>query len=152
MIITFCGHSEIYAETCLKEKILNQIEKIAKGLPVIFYLGDYGAFDIAAKLAALEYKQKVQQSQVVFVTPYMDEKYLKRRNPLKDGYDSIIYPQIETTPKKFAIIERNKWMVKEADYVIAFVKYTWGGAAKTLEYAQNIKKKIFNLADNNKNS
>ena len=37
-------------------------------------------------------------------------------------------------------------MVEEADLVIAFVAYSWGGAAKTLEYAKRKKKTIINLA------
>ena len=37
----------------------------------------------------------------------------------------------------------------EADLVIAYVTYSWGGAAKTLEYAKRKKKTIINLAEKN---
>ena len=37
-------------------------------------------------------------------------------------------------------------MVDSADLVIAYVQYSWGGAAKTLEYAKRKKKTIINLA------
>ena len=37
-------------------------------------------------------------------------------------------------------------MVEEADLVIAYVMYSWGGAVKTLEYAKRKKKTIINLA------
>ena len=40
-------------------------------------------------------------------------------------------------------------MVDEADLVIAYVMYSWGGAAKTLEYAKRKKKTIINLAEKN---
>ena len=36
-------------------------------------------------------------------------------------------------------------MVNEADLVIAYVMYSLGGAAKTLEYAKRKKKAIINL-------
>jgi hypothetical protein len=37
-------------------------------------------------------------------------------------------------------------MVESADVVIANVKYGWGGAAQTLEYAMKKKKKIYNYS------
>ena len=39
-------------------------------------------------------------------------------------------------------------MVEEADLVIAYVMYSWGGAAKTLEYAKRKKVSIINIALN----
>ncbi len=146
MIITFCGHSKFELDYNLEEQVFNEIEKFAKGEPVIFYLGGYGRFDEISKHAAKRYKNKNNNSVLTFVTPYMDEKYLKNREPLKDGYDNIYFPDIENTPKKYALLERNKCMVKEADYIIAFVKFSWGGAAKMLEYAQKHNKKFINLA------
>ena len=62
-------------------------------------------------------------------------------------YDGIIYPPLENVPPRFCISRRNEWMVDEANLVIAFVKYSWGGAAKTLEYAKRKKVKSFNLAE-----
>ena len=41
---------------------------------------------------------------------------------------------------------RNEWMVDSAELVIAYVKYSWGGASKTLEYAKRKMKQIINLA------
>jgi len=37
-------------------------------------------------------------------------------------------------------------MVNESDFLICYVKNSWGGAAKTLEYAKQKKKNIYNLA------
>ena len=37
-------------------------------------------------------------------------------------------------------------MVDSADLVIAYVKYSWGGAAKTLEYAKRRKVPIINIS------
>ena len=36
--------------------------------------------------------------------------------------------------------------VDEADLVITYVAYSWGGATKTLEYTKRKKKTIINLA------
>jgi len=36
-------------------------------------------------------------------------------------------------------------MLQNADFVIAYVKYGWGGAAKALQYAAQHKKRFVNL-------
>lgn len=59
------------------------------------------------------------------------------------GYDETVYPPLESVPKRFAISRRNEWMVRESDIVVAYVTHSWGGAAKTLEYARRKKKQIF---------
>jgi len=145
MIITFCGHSQLFNSDDLDNKILEIIKKETNDKPVTFYLGGYGNFDAIAHQSAKDYKKEHPESEIIFVTPYLDETYLKNREPLKYGYDKIVYPDIENTPKRYAILERNKWMVKECDLVIAFVKYSWGGAYQTLKYAKQQKKKTINL-------
>ncbi len=148
MIITFCGHAEIYEEKSLEDLIYNEIEKVANGQTVTFYVGLYGDFDWLAKNAALRYKNKYKNSKIVFVTPYIDEKYLQTKSSFIYGYDEILYPDLEKTPKRFAISKRNIFMADKADFVIAFVRKSWGGAAKMLEYVKNHKKPYVNLAEN----
>ena len=76
---------------------------------------------------------------------YLDKNYSKLEFA-KYNYDDVIFPPLESVPRKFAILKRNEWMVEEADLVIAYVMYSWGGAVKTLEYAKRKKKTIINLA------
>ena len=64
---------------------------------------------------------------------------------MKALYDDVLYPPLETTPYRLAIVKRNEWMVSQSDLVIAYVLYSWGGAARTLEYAEKRKKKIIQL-------
>ena len=63
------------------------------------------------------------------------------------GYDSTVYPPLETVPRRFAISHRNRWMVESADVVVAYVLHDWGGAATTLRYACRKKKKIISYCD-----
>jgi len=146
MIISFCGHSQ-FSDNCpeLKNKIINLIKDKSNDGPVTFYLGGYGGFDGFAHDIANEYKSNHPDSAVIFVTPYLNDDYLKNREPLNYGYDEVIYPDIENTPKRYAILERNKWMVKKSDLLIAYVNYSWGGAVKTLEYAIQSKHPYVNF-------
>ena len=70
----------------------------------------------------------------MLITPYL--KNLTKN----DIYDATIYPPIENVLPMYAIIKRNEWMVERADLIIAYVKYTYGGAYKTLNYAERKKK------------
>ena len=55
-------------------------------------------------------------------------------------YDSTTYPPLEKVPPRYAIVKRNEWMVCESDVVISGVTHSWGGASKTLEFAQRKNK------------
>ena len=92
-----------------------------------------------------ELKKDFPEIELLFITPYLDKNYSKLELA-KYYYDDLIFPPIENVPRKFAILKRNEWMVDSADLVIAFVKYSWGGAAKTLGYAKRKKKQIINLS------
>ena len=149
MIITFCGHSNCLFSDEEKEKLKQLlIKEIRKNPTCKFYLGGYGDFDSFCLRSLRELKKEFQDIELIFITPYIDKTYSKLEFA-KYHYDDVIFPPLESVPRKFAILKRNEWMVEEADLVIAYVMYSWGGAAKTLEYANRKKKQIINLAIKN---
>ena len=107
--------------------------------------GNYGDFDGLCLLTLKDLKNDFSEIELIFITSYLDKNYSKLEFA-KYHYDDIIFPPLESVPRKFAILKRNEWMVEEADLVIAYVMYSWGGAVKTLEYAKRKKKTIINLA------
>ncbi len=58
------------------------------------------------------------------------------------GYDATLYPPLERVPARLAILRRNQWMVEESDVLIAYVTHGWGGAAATLKYTRQKKKRV----------
>ena len=147
MTITFCGHSNFSFDTTVKEKLKALLlQKIRKNPTCKFYLGGYGNFDSLCLSILKEIKADFPNIELLFITPYLNNEYSKLETA-KLYYDGIIYPPLENVPPRFCILRRNEWMVDEADFVIAFVKYSWGGAAKTLEYAKRKKVPFYNLAD-----
>ena len=146
MVITFCGHSNCLFSDEEKEKLKQLlIKEIRKNPTCKFYLGGYGDFDSLCLRTLRELKKEFQDIELIFITPYLDKNYSKLEFA-KYHYDDVIFPPLESVPRKFAILKRNEWMVEEADLVIAYVMYSWGGAAKTLEHAKRKKKTIINLA------
>ena len=85
----------------------------------------------------------------MFVTPYMTLTQQEKIKYLLDSrlYDSTIYPPLENTPPKFAILKRNEWMINAADLIIAFVTHSYGGTYKSFEYAKKKKKNLINLSE-----
>ena len=147
MTITFCGHSNFSFDNTVKEKLRELLlQEIRKNPACKFYLGGYGDFDSLCLSILKELKIQFPNIELLFITPYLDDNYSKLETA-KLYYDGIIYPPLENVPRRFCISKRNEWMVDEADFVIAFVKYSWGGAAKTLEYAKRKKVEFFNLAE-----
>ena len=149
MIITFCGHSDFLFSDDVRQQLKNiLVSEIIKNPTCKFYLGGYGDFDSLCLQTLRELKKEFQDIELIFITPYLDKNYSKL-DFAKYHYDDVIFPPLESVPRKFAILKRNEWMVEEADLVIAYVMYSWGGAAKTLEYANRKKKQIINLAIKN---
>ena len=146
MIITFCGHSDFLFSDDVKQQLKNiLIKEIRKNPTCKFYLGGYGDFDGLCLSTLKDLKADFPEIELIFITPYLDKNYSKLEFA-KYHYDDVIFPPFESVPRKFAILKWNEWMVEEADLVIAYVMYSWGGAAKTLEYAKRKKKTIINLA------
>lgn len=145
MSVTFCGHGDIYYDSDIKQSLQKEIETAIKHDETEFLLGGYGNFDLLAATVLKNLKSKYPQIKSTLVTPYIDKKYDTNL------YDESIYPPLENVPKKFAIIKRNEWTVDKSNLVIAYVKYNWGGASRTLNYAVKKRKNIVNLANQNTN-
>lgn len=153
MVVAFFGHSSLYITDELCNDIYGTIKKIIHhGEKLSFYCGGYGDFDNLCARICRSIKKGNPLCEVVFITPYITETQQRKIKELMDKklYDSVIYPPLETVPPRFAISKRNEWIIQQADLIIAYVKYTYGGAYKALQYAQRKKKLIINLAEDHK--
>ena len=148
MIVTFCGHRNL-SDNTIGERLINTITKLflkatTDNLPISFYCGGYGEFDYLAENTVDKVRNNFPNTRCekLFITPYITQSYQWRNKQMKQRFDDIIYPPIENVPYKYAIIRRNEWMIDAADFVIAYVKYSWGGASRSLEYAKRKNKNI----------
>ena len=56
---------------------------------------------------------------------------------LRRQFDDIIIPEeLLGVHYKAAIGKRNQWMIDQSQYLIAYVRRSFGGAVKALQYAQ----------------
>ena len=134
--VTFCGHAELANPDAVCVWLAETVDCLISQGAVTFYLGGYGAFDRMAASVVREKKRQHPHIESVLVLPYLD------REMDASGYDTTVYPPLESIPRRFAISKRNEWMVDASDAVVACVTHDWGGAAKTLAYAKRKKKQI----------
>ena len=141
MIVTFCGHREVQEPEKVRKWLYKTVELLIREGADCFYLGGYGQFDTMAAGVVHELKQKYPQIRSVLVLPYLDREYDA------SGYDESAYPPLENVPRRYAISKRNEFMVDNVDVVVAYVIYGFGGASKTLQYAERNNKRIIQYSN-----
>ena len=147
MIVAFSGHSQYIRNPLDEKRVLEILEQRVGNMPCDFFLGEYGKFDGFAYDCAKKMKEKNTQCRLVFVTPYLP---VERSNyALQHGkrFDCILFPEIERVPRKYAILYRNRYIVDNADILIAYVTHKYGGAYKMYQYARRKNKEIYNIAE-----
>lgn len=143
MVCTFFGHRDTPqgVESMLKKALIDMIENKNVDL---FYVGNQGRFDTMVRKNLMRLKEDYPHISYAVVLAYMPGE----KDPNGDAEDfSTIYPDgLESTPPKFAINKRNRWMVEQSDYVVTYVKRTFGGAAQFKALAEKKGKYVINLA------
>ena len=113
----------------------------------MFYVGNHGSFDVLAFKVLREMKDEFPYINYAVVLAYMpghSEKEYSYYSP-----EETLYPDgLEKVPRKFAIVWRNNWMLKQSDTVICYVYHHFGGAGQMIEKAQKQNKTIINLHKN----
>ena len=143
MIVSFFGHSDFVPNEAIKYRLANILNDIVGNFDVKFYLGGYGGFDNFAYGCCREFKKMHENSRLMLVTPYLNMS--KRFAAVASDYDEVIYPPLEEVIPKYAIYERNKWMVSSAGVVICYVNHAWGGAYTACKNCVLHGKQIVNL-------
>ena len=136
MMVTFCGHREVQEPEKVRKWLYETVSGLILDGADVFYLGGYGGFDRMALTVVNKAKEVHTGVRAILVLPYLD------RSMDLDAYDGSIYPPLEKVPRRYAISRRNRWMVDQADVVVAYVIHEWGGAATTLRYAEAKRKTI----------
>ena len=139
---TFFGHRDCPSsiKPKLHEVLIDLIENHAVDM---FYVGQQGTFDGIVHSVLKE---------LVSVYHHIDYAVvLERLPPKRDEFDTRDYSDtmlpegIETVHPRFAISWRNKWMIKQSDYVVTYITHSWGSAAQFAELAERQMKRVINL-------
>lgn len=143
----FAGHSDVYISDFIKIRLVNEIKNLIENEKVTsFYSGGKGNFDWLCAKYVKEVKKEFPFIKSYLIRAYMPREKEKYNEELLNLFDGSIYPDLENIPYRLAILKRNEWMIDNSNFLIAYIDHDWGGAYKTLSYAQKKKCFIINLA------
>lgn len=139
----FTGHRELerdFSPRILKKEVENLImqEKVDT-----FYVGMAMGFDLIAAETVLKLKRKYDVKLIACIPFYGQEKYFSDKDKkryaeiLKKCDESIL---ISENYYKGCLLKRNRYMVDNADFLIAYLKKDIGGTAYTVNYYMKNKK------------
>ena len=135
---TFFGHHD--CPSSIKPKLREVLTDLIENHSVdVFYVGNKGAFDWLVRSVLRELVQEYPQINYAVVLERMPGKW--NEDDPEDYSDTMLLEGIEEVPPRFAIAWRNKWMLRQSDYVVTYVTHSWRGAAQFAEVAERQKKK-----------
>ena len=143
-VCTFFGHRDC-PETIRPKLHAALVELIEERGVDSFYVGNHGTFDRMVRSLLRELSERYPHIRYSVVLAYVPQRWDEFDQ--RDFSDTMVPEGVETVPPRFAIAWRNKWMLREADYVVTYITHGWGGAAQYAEMAQRQGKTIIRLAE-----
>ena len=142
--VCFFGHHD--APDDIQDKLQHEIRSlIINENAQKFYVGNHGRFDYMVLKVLREIKAEYPNIDYSVVLAYMPDRPADEHAFIKT--EETVFPDgLENVPKRFGILWRNDWMLKQSDTVICYVWNNFGGAAKMLEKANKNNKQVINLA------
>lgn len=143
-VCTFFGHRDC-PETIRPKLHAALVELIEEHGVDSFYVGNHGTFDRMVRSLLRELSERYPHIRYSVVLAYVPQRWDEFDQ--RDFSDTMVPEGVETVPPRFAIAWRNKWMLREADYVVTYITHGWGGAAQYAEMAERWGKTIIRLAE-----
>lgn len=126
-----------HAPNSIREQLKEVIKKHITDYNVTtFIVGNYGNFDRMVIGVLIELKQQNKDIKLYLLAPYA----LTQKVEVPKGFVGTLYPDgLEFVPLPFAIVEANRYMIKNSDYLIACPSAV-GNSRKIVEFAQRREK------------
>ena len=144
----FLGHRDApeLLRTQLKESVLRHITEYGVDH---FTVGRYGNFDRMAYQTVLELKRHYAVT-LSLLLPYHPFDCPVQ---VPEGFDHTFYPPgLETVPKRAAIIQANRYMIRNSDYLICYDRGQIGNTRELVEEARRRERRglirVENLEEN----
>ncbi len=135
---TFIGHSD--CDKSIKEKLYPAIEKlICENNVTTFFIGTHGDFDYYAYMVLKEL-EKIYKIDVLVVLSHLTSvpDYCK-------GSKMIFPDEAAKSPYKYAIIKRNGYMIKNSQFMICYINFTFSNTYNFIKLAISKKLHLINL-------
>lgn len=136
MICFFIGHRD--AEWSIMPQLESVIRKHIIDYGVAeFVVGQYGTFDRMAAKAVISAKKELPKIKLTALLPYLPTENAVK---IPEGYDRTFYPpDLETVPKRLAIVRANQYMIRHSDCLIAYAWQPGSNSRRLTEQARRQK-------------
>ena len=141
-VCTFFGHRDA---PCTIEPQLHETLRylVSKKHVDTFYVGNQGQFD-----HMVQHHLQMLTSDFPHIRCFIILHQLPTTTASPQSSLPSLFPEgLEYVHPKYALVHRNRWMVQQADVIVAYVLHDWGGAAQFTAYARHQGKPVFNLAE-----
>ena len=136
---TFIGHGD--CTDAIQDSLFATIEQLIIHEKVsVFYVGTHGNFDRLA-YDALCRLETIYPIKTIVVLAYLDRDH-DRTYPT---HKTLFPPILDITPKRYAIIKRNQYMIDNSQYCICYINHTFSNSYQFARYATNKDLKIIHL-------
>lgn len=109
-----------------------------------FYVGNQGSFDAYVRSALRQLQEKYPHIRYAVVLAYMPGQ----QDEYEDYSDTMLPEGIEEVHPRYALDWRNRWLLRESQYIVCYIHHKWGGAAKYVQMGQRQGKTVINLCAN----
>ena len=138
---TFFGHRDCPGTVTID--LFREIERLINTYGVdTFYVGNQGQFDGHVRKVLRQLANEYPHIRYAVVLAYMPG----RKREYEDYSDTICPEGQEEVHPKYAIDRRNRWMLRQSQFVVCYLRYTYGGGARYVQMAQRQGKHVINLA------
>ena len=142
-ICCFFGHKDTPED--VKPALYTAIEELITQRGVeVFYVGNQGTFDAYVRSALRQLQAKYPHIRYAVVLAYMPG----HQTEYDDFSDSMLPEGIEEVHPRYALDWRNRWLLRESQYIVCYIHHHWGGAAKYVQQGQRQGKTVINLCNN----
>ena len=139
----FFGHKDTSSD--VKPALYAAIEELITERGVsTFYVGHQGAFDAYVRSALRQLQEKYPHIRYAVVLAYMPG----HQREYDDFSDTMLAEGIEEVHPRYALDWRNRWLLRESQYIVCYIHHKWGGAAKYVQQGQRQGKTVINLCAN----
>ena len=131
--------------------IENHLSEVVKNLIIYhdvseFWLCEQGTFDNLSRIVLKELRKEFDHINLCIFPAYYPSN--AKMDWIDDNDYDLMYPEeVAKAPPQVAILRRNEYIAKNADYIVCYIKRKSGGAYKAVEEARRDGKKIINLAE-----
>ncbi len=138
---TFFGHRD--CPDSIRPLLVKQIENLIEGHGITeFYVGNKGRFDVLVRSVLRDLS--IVYPEILYGVVVSFTAWEKQYEELEHA---MIPEGVEEVHPHYATEWINRWMLRRSDFVIAYVKRSWGGAAKFVAQAKRHGKTVINLAE-----